>query len=81
MAKDLAPVTSDFFDSAPQRSSTRIRLNHPPAAVFAALAEDPAGWGAWFPGFGRDGRYLGPGPFGVGTQRQVSVRGMTCWSR
>ena len=43
------------------------------AWLFAALAHDPAGWGEWFPGFSRDGRYVTPAPHGVGSQREVRV--------
>jgi uncharacterized protein YndB with AHSA1/START domain len=75
MPKSLRPVDLDFTASARHRVTVTHVLAASPEVVFAALAEDPAGWGAWFPGFTDAGRYLTPGPHGVGSQREVVARG------
>ena len=41
MAKTFRTVGLDFIDSALQRTVVRVHLGHPPAAVFAALADAP----------------------------------------
>ncbi|WP_029431976.1 SRPBCC family protein [Blastococcus sp. URHD0036] len=75
MPTSLRAVDLDFIDSAKHRVTVSHVLPASPDVVFAALAEDPAGWGAWFPGFTDAGRYLTPGPHGVGSQREVFARG------
>ena len=75
MPRTLRAVDLDFTRTATHRVTVSEVLPAAPDAVFAALAEDPAGWGAWFPGFTDAGRYLTPGPHGVGSQREVFARG------
>lgn len=74
MAKTFRSVGLDFIDSAPQRTVVRVHFGHPPAAVFAALADAP-GWGRWFPGFSARSHYLTPAPYGVGSRREMIVFG------
>jgi len=76
MARDLAPVDVGFFDTAPRRTTWEIRVAARPAAVFDALARDPAGWGEWFPGFSKNGRFLTPAPHGVGSRREMHLGGV-----
>jgi hypothetical protein len=76
MPRPLQPVGPDFFDVAPYRTERRATIAAAPADVFAALADDPAGWGAWFPGFTRSGRYLTGPPYGVGTERAMRLGGV-----
>jgi polyketide cyclase/dehydrase/lipid transport protein len=75
MPRSLRPVELDFVETAAHRVTVTHVLPAAPDVVFAALAEDPAGWGTWFPGFTDAGRYLTPGPHGVGSQREVFARG------
>jgi Polyketide cyclase / dehydrase and lipid transport len=77
MAKDLRPVGLDFFESAPHRYVTTAQIGHPVDAVFAALADDPAGWAKWFPGFSDKSKWLTPAPHGVGSQREMVMRGQS----
>jgi uncharacterized protein YndB with AHSA1/START domain len=74
MAKTFETVGLDFIDSAPKRTVVRVHFAHPPAAVFAALADAP-GWGRWFPGFSAKSHYLTPAPYGVGSRREMIVLG------
>jgi uncharacterized protein YndB with AHSA1/START domain len=74
MAKTFRAVGLDFIDSAPQRTVVRVHFGHPPAAVFAALADAP-GWGRWFPGFSAKSHYQTPAPYGVGSRREMIVFG------
>ena len=74
MAKTFRTVGLDFIDSAPRRTIVRVPFSHPPAAVFAALADAP-GWGRWFPGFSTRSHYLTPAPHGVGSRREMIVFG------
>jgi carbon monoxide dehydrogenase subunit G len=76
MTNDLAPVDVGFLDTAPTRTTRDFRVAAQPAAVFDALARDPAGWGHWFPGFSKNGRYLSPAPHGVGSQREMHLGGL-----
>jgi hypothetical protein len=69
-------------DLAPERGTrrgivlrTRMTVDAPRAAVFAAVTQDVAGWGRWFPGFSTDGRWTTAGPHGVGSTRLVTVFG------
>jgi hypothetical protein len=73
---DLKEVGTDFFDTAPYRCTSTEVLFRPPVAIFKALAEDPAGWGAWNPGFSYHGRYLNPPPHGPGSVREVTMAGI-----
>jgi hypothetical protein len=73
---DLREVGVDFLDSAPYRCVSTEVLFRPPVAIFKALAEDPAGWGAWNPGFSYHGRYLTPPPHGPGSVREVTMAGI-----
>lgn len=69
----MEPVDLDFIGRAPYRFVSSEVVHHPADRVFEAIANDPAGWGEWFPGFSRTGRYLDPGPPGVGSRREVSM--------
>jgi len=75
MAKDLRPVGLDFFESASHRYVTTAQIAQPVDAVFAALAGDPAEWSKWFPGFSDKSKWVTPAPFGVGSQREMVMRG------
>ncbi|MGX7681354.1 SRPBCC family protein [Jatrophihabitans sp. DSM 45814] len=77
MAKNLRQVGLDFFETAQYKDVVQIPISQPPAAVFAAVADDPAGWGNWFPGFSKTGRYVTPAPNSVGSQREMTMRGMS----
>jgi Polyketide cyclase / dehydrase and lipid transport len=74
MAKSFRTIGLDFIDSAPKRTVVRVHFGHPPAAVFAALADAP-GWGRWYPGFSAKSHYLTPAPYGVGSRREMIVFG------
>jgi hypothetical protein len=76
MPSHLQPVGPEFFDVAPYRAVRTTSLAVPPTAVFAALADDPAGWGDWFPGFTRTGRYRTDAPHGVGAERAMRLGGV-----
>ena len=76
MPPDLQPVDLEFIDSAPVRHVCTEVVAAAPAAVFAAIAEDPAGWGSWYPGFSHQGRYLSLPPHGVGAVREVTMLGV-----
>jgi hypothetical protein len=76
MPQVLRPVDLDFFEKAPYRYVSSEVIHRPAQAIFEAIAEDPAGWGAWFPGFSGQGRYLSPPPHGVGSRREVSTAGI-----
>jgi carbon monoxide dehydrogenase subunit G len=67
----LEAVDLSFFDSAPQVIHSHAHVAAPRDRVFAAVADDPAGWGRWFPGFSDDGRWETPSPHGVGSVRSV----------
>jgi hypothetical protein len=75
MPSDMVTVDASFLDTAPVRTQLEFPFTASPAEVFGAIAGDPAGWGAWFPGFGTDGHYTTPAPHGVGSVREVSVGG------
>ncbi len=76
MAWDMRPVDLEFFDTAPHRFVATEIVHQPGDRVFAAIADDPAGWGTWFPGFSRAGRYVTPPPHGVGSTREVAMGGV-----
>ena len=67
----LEPVDLSFFDDAPALVRNEALVTAPREQVFRAIAADPAGWGRWFPGFGDDGRWETPPPYGVGSVRSV----------
>ncbi|MFJ7589101.1 SRPBCC family protein [Streptomyces sp. NPDC097617] len=48
MARRLRPVGLDFIDDAPVRLVFAAEASAPPEAVYQALAEEVAGWPAWF---------------------------------
>lgn len=77
MPADLRPVEPDFLETAPHVFTTTEVLSRPAVELFSAIAVDPAGWGGWFPGFSSAGRYLTAPPHGVGSQRRMSMAGMT----
>jgi hypothetical protein len=72
----LRPVDLDFLETAPYRHVVTEIVRRPADAVFAAISQDPAGWGAWYPGFSHRGRYLTPPPHGVGAVREVTMLGV-----
>jgi Polyketide cyclase / dehydrase and lipid transport len=76
VARNLREVGIDFFDSAPYKCTSTEVLLRPADAIFRAIAEDPAGWGAWNPGFSYHGRYLSPPPHGPGSVREVTMAGI-----
>jgi len=51
MPWDLRPVDLELFDTAPMSWAAAEVVNPLVAKMFASLAGDPEGWGAWFPGF------------------------------
>ncbi len=53
MARRLRPVELDFVESAPLRLVFAAEVAAPPKAVYAALADDVAGWSHWFTGVAR----------------------------
>ncbi len=64
-----------FFDTAPVVMRNAVFVAAPRRRVFDAIAEDPAGWGRWFPGFNGAGRYETSPPHGVGSVRTVRAFG------
>ncbi len=67
----LERVDLSFFETAPAVVRNEAFIAAPRADVFAAISGDPAGWGAWFPGFTDGGRWTTPPPQGVGSERKV----------
>ena len=65
-----------FLERAPKRWDFEEPVAASPEEVFAAISADPSTW-TWFPGLSRDARYHGPGPYGVGSKREVSMAGTT----
>jgi Polyketide cyclase / dehydrase and lipid transport len=76
MPSDLRAVDLDFLQTAPYRYVSTEVVHRPAEAIFAAIAEDPSGWGSWFPGFSHTGRYLSSAPQGVGSIREVTMAGL-----
>ena len=76
MASDLAPVDLGFLASAQHTVTREMRIAAPPEKVFDAFARDPAGWGLWFPGFSRSGRYVTAPPHGAGAEREMRIAGI-----
>ncbi len=70
---NLESVELPFFTEAPKIIRSEGVIAAPRSAVFARIAEDPAGWGDWFPGFTHDGRWETPPPHGVGSVRSVKA--------
>ena len=77
MPWDLQPVDAGFFESAPRRFVCTEVVRRPPEAVFAAVAEDPAGWGDWYPGFDHSGHWTSDQHGGVGSRRTVRMARVT----
>jgi hypothetical protein len=73
MASDLRAVDADFFATARHCFTNQAVISRPPEPVFEAIADDPAGWGNWFPGFDDSGRWLTPEPPGPGSRRRVRM--------
>ncbi|MGW1838270.1 SRPBCC family protein [Streptomyces sp. NPDC002067] len=69
--RQLRPVELDFARSAPLRLVFAARLDAPPAAVYAALADDTEGWARWFTGVAR------AAPADGGAGRDVRLAGGT----
>lgn len=67
----LRAETLAFLTTAPKRWEYGARVDSPPEVVFAAISADPSTWN-WFPGF-RSGRWVGDGPHGLGSIREVRV--------
>ncbi|HVU73915.1 MAG TPA: SRPBCC family protein [Mycobacteriales bacterium] len=67
----LEKVDLSYFDSAPTVIRTSAHIAAPRPRVFAAIAEDPAGWGRWFPGFDATGHWETSAPHGVGSVRVI----------
>jgi hypothetical protein len=76
MAKALARVGPEFFASAGYRKVQQSTVALPVDTVFAALVDDPAGWGQWFPGFTSSGRYLPSQTPEADVQREMVMHGM-----
>jgi hypothetical protein len=70
----LRPVTTKFLESAPLRIVVEQRLAARPAAVFRELTDDASTWPSWFREV-RRAAYTGPGPYGVGAGRSVTLFG------
>ncbi|MEU6332667.1 SRPBCC family protein [Streptomyces sp. NPDC047049] len=71
MARRLRPVELDFTASAPLRLVFTAEVTAPPEAVYAALADDVAGWSRWFTGVARSA------PTHGGKRREVWLTGGT----
>ncbi|MFG2528816.1 SRPBCC family protein [Streptomyces sp. NPDC048516] len=71
MARRLRPVELDFAESAPLRLVFTAEVAAPPEAVYAALADDVAGWSCWFTGVARSA------PAHGGRGREVRLTGGT----
>ncbi|MFG2136504.1 SRPBCC family protein [Streptomyces sp. NPDC048650] len=71
MARRLRPVELDFVASAPLRLVFTAEVAAPPKAVYAALAQDVAGWSCWFTGVSRSA------PTDDGWGREVRLTGGT----
>ena len=74
---ECGPVDLDFLNTAPIRLHARVNVGRPPGEVFAAIAQDPANWGEFFPGFDRSGRWQTPRPHGVGSRYTKRLIGIT----
>ncbi|GES33364.1 SRPBCC family protein [Streptomyces angustmyceticus] len=71
MARQLRPVELDFAESAPLRLVFAAEVTARPEKVFAALADDVAGWSHWFTGVTRSA------PTHGGSGREVHLTGGT----
>ncbi|MFJ9471683.1 SRPBCC family protein [Streptomyces caniferus] len=71
MARRLRPVELAFVESAPLRLVFAAEVAAPPEAVYAALADDVAGWSRWFTGVARSASTHG------GKGREVHLTGGT----
>jgi hypothetical protein len=64
----------DFLKTAPIILDFAEQVRAPQADVWNVIGADPSTWVPWFPGL-REGAFTSPPPYGVGTKRQVRVRG------
>ncbi|MEU8681002.1 SRPBCC family protein [Streptomyces sp. NPDC048611] len=71
MARRLRPVELDFAETAPLRLVFAAEVGAPPEAVYAALADDVAGWSRWFTGVAHAAATRG------GAGREVRLTGGT----
>ncbi|MEW1751927.1 SRPBCC family protein [Streptomyces angustmyceticus] len=71
MARRLRPVELDFVESAPLRLVFAAEVAARPEKVYAALADDVAGWSRWFTGVARSA------PTHGGNGREVRLTGGT----
>ncbi|MFI0789332.1 SRPBCC family protein [Streptomyces lydicus] len=71
MARRLRPVELEFVESAPLRLVFAAEVAASPKAVYAALADDVAGWPSWFTGVARAASTHG------GQGREVRLTGGT----
>lgn len=69
--QSLERIETSFFETAPTIVIRSALIAAPRTRVFDRIANDPAGWGDWFPGFDHSGRWETPAPHGVGSVRTV----------
>ncbi|MEY9875292.1 hypothetical protein ABH931_004793 [Streptacidiphilus sp. MAP12-33] len=74
MGVRLSPVTTEFLQSAPLRIVVTQRLGASREALFRELTQDASTWPQWWREVS-SASYTGPGPYGVGAGRAVSLRG------
>jgi hypothetical protein len=65
----------DFLKSAPTILEFSEQVRAPQATVWSVIGADPTAWTPWFPGL-KEGAFTSAAPHGVGTKRQVKVRGV-----
>jgi Polyketide cyclase / dehydrase and lipid transport len=65
----------DFLKTAPVILEFAAHVRAPQSTVWSVIGADPTTWTPWFPGL-REGAFTSPPPYGVGTKRQVKVRGV-----
>ena len=73
MPSDMRAVELDFLTTAPFHFVFSSVFARPPERGFEAVAEHPASWGDWYPGFDHTGRWLTPEPPAVGSRRAVRM--------
>jgi uncharacterized protein YndB with AHSA1/START domain len=71
MPRRLRPVELDFLESAPLRLVFAAEMAASPEEVYAALADDVAGWSCWFTGVARSA------PTDGGKGRDIHLTGGT----
>jgi hypothetical protein len=74
MSHGLRQEDLDFLDRAPVRQSRSAVVDMSPDRVFEEVAEHPERWPQWLP-VARDCHYKDDPPYGVGSRRQLSLRG------